>query len=86
MRQSSGAPKRGRESIHNWDLECDPTPDLFSKRTRFDGRCADVSLARVLVSVDGQTFSTIQQLVADEKYVIGEHASERLQERGIMVW
>ncbi len=34
----------------------------------------------------GQLFSTIQQLVADEKYVVGEHASERLDERGIMEW
>jgi hypothetical protein len=34
----------------------------------------------------GQLFSTIQQLVAEEKYVIGEHASERLDERGIMEW
>ena len=34
----------------------------------------------------GQLFSTIQQLVAEEKYVVGEHASERLEERGIMEW
>jgi hypothetical protein len=34
----------------------------------------------------GQLFITIQQLVADEKYVVGEHASERLEERGIMEW
>lgn len=34
----------------------------------------------------GQLFSTIQQLVAAEKYVVGEHASERLEERGIMEW
>jgi len=34
----------------------------------------------------GQLFKTIQQLVAAEKYVIGEHASERLEERGIMEW
>ena len=34
----------------------------------------------------GQLFKTIQQLVADEKYVVGEHASERLEERGIMEW
>jgi len=34
----------------------------------------------------GQLFDTIQQLVAEEKYVIGEHASERLEERGIMEW
>ena len=34
----------------------------------------------------GQLFSTIQKLVAEEKYVIGEHASERLEERGIMEW
>ena len=31
-------------------------------------------------------FDTIRQLVADEKYVVGEHASERLEERGIMEW
>ena len=34
----------------------------------------------------GQLFNTIQQLVTDEKYVVGEHASERLEERGIMEW
>ncbi len=34
----------------------------------------------------GQLFETIRQLVAEEKYVIGEHASERLEERGIMDW
>jgi hypothetical protein len=34
----------------------------------------------------GQLFETIRQLVAEEKYVIGEHASERLDERGIMEW
>ncbi len=33
-----------------------------------------------------QLFSTIQQLVADEKYLVREHASERLEERGIMEW
>jgi hypothetical protein len=26
------------------------------------------------------------RLVAEEKYVVGEHASERLEERGIMEW
>ena len=34
----------------------------------------------------GQLFDTIQLLVAEEKYVIGQHASERLDERGIMEW
>ena len=34
----------------------------------------------------GQLFNTIQELVAEEKYVVGEHASERLEERGIMEW
>ena len=34
----------------------------------------------------GQLFDTIRQLVAEEKYVVGEHASERLEERGIMEW
>ncbi|HTU92154.1 MAG TPA: DUF4258 domain-containing protein, partial [Gemmataceae bacterium] len=34
----------------------------------------------------GQVFETIRQLVAEEKYVVGLHASERLEERGIMEW
>ena len=34
----------------------------------------------------GQLFNKIQRLVAEEKYVVGEHASERLDERGIMEW
>jgi hypothetical protein len=34
----------------------------------------------------GQLFDTIRQLVVDEQYVIGLHASERLEERGIMEW
>ena len=34
----------------------------------------------------GQLFDTLRQLVAEEKYVIGQHASERLEERGIMEW
>lgn len=32
----------------------------------------------------GQLFETIKSLVVDEKYVVGEHASERLEERAIM--
>ena len=31
-------------------------------------------------------FDTIRRLVAEEKYVVGQHASERLEERGIMEW
>src|SRR5438132_12299426 len=34
----------------------------------------------------GKLLDTIRQLVTDEKYVIGQHASERLEERGIMEW
>ena len=34
----------------------------------------------------GQLFDIIRQLVADEKYAVGQHASERLEERGIMEW
>ena len=33
-----------------------------------------------------QLFETIRQLVAEEKYLVGLHASERLEERGIMEW
>jgi hypothetical protein len=34
----------------------------------------------------GQLFDTIQRLVDEEKYVVGDHASDRLEERGIMEW
>ena len=31
-------------------------------------------------------FDTIRRLVDEEKYLVGQHASERLDERGIMEW
>ena len=34
----------------------------------------------------GSLFETIRQLIAEEKYVVGQHASERLDERGILEW
>ena len=34
----------------------------------------------------GRLFELIRQLAAEEKYVVGQHASERLDERGIMEW
>jgi hypothetical protein len=34
----------------------------------------------------GRLFATIRQLVAEEKYVVGQHAAERLEERSIMEW
>lgn len=34
----------------------------------------------------GQLLVTIRRLVAEEKYVVGQHASERLEERGILEW
>lgn len=34
----------------------------------------------------GQLFNEIRHLVADEKYIVGLHASERLEERGIIDW
>ena len=34
----------------------------------------------------GHLLATIRRLVAEEKYVVGWHASEQLQERGIMEW
>jgi len=34
----------------------------------------------------GRLFDTIRQLVAEENYVVGQHASERLEERDIMEW
>ena len=34
----------------------------------------------------GRLLDEIRRLVAEERYVIGQHASERLDERGIMEW
>ena len=34
----------------------------------------------------GQLFDVVRQLVAEEHYIVGQHASERLEERGIMEW
>lgn len=34
----------------------------------------------------GQLFRTIRSLVLQNRYLIGEHAAERLEERGIMEW
>jgi hypothetical protein len=34
----------------------------------------------------GKLHTTIRQLVVENKYAIGEHAAERLEERGIMEW
>lgn len=34
----------------------------------------------------GQLFDTIKDLIAKERYIVGEHASERLVDRGIMEW
>ena len=34
----------------------------------------------------GQLFQKIRELVIAEKYLIGQHASERLEQRGIMEW
>lgn len=34
----------------------------------------------------GELFNSIRKLVSEGQYVVGEHASERLEERGIMEW
>ena len=41
---------------------------------------------QLALNVMGQFFNIIRQLVAEEKYVVGQHAAERLEERGIMEW
>ena len=33
-----------------------------------------------------QLFQKLKTLVFEDRYVIGQHASERLEERGIMEW
>ena len=34
----------------------------------------------------GELFKTIRRLAAEARYVVGHHASERLEKRGIMEW
>ncbi|MEO6812065.1 MAG: DUF4258 domain-containing protein [Isosphaeraceae bacterium] len=34
----------------------------------------------------GQLFDLIRDLVDEDKYVVGKHAAERLEERGILEW
>ena len=34
----------------------------------------------------GKLFQQIQSLVEEGRYIIGQHASERLEERGILEW
>jgi hypothetical protein len=34
----------------------------------------------------GKLFDSLKSMVADGAYVVSEHASERLEERGIMEW
>jgi hypothetical protein len=34
----------------------------------------------------GRRFKTIRTLVAEGRYVIGQHAAERLDERGVLEW
>ncbi len=34
----------------------------------------------------GRLFEEIRRLVAEERYVVGEHAAERLEERDILEW
>jgi hypothetical protein len=34
----------------------------------------------------GELFNTIRALVAEGRYVVGQHAAERLDERGALEW
>ncbi|WP_152049385.1 DUF4258 domain-containing protein [Tautonia marina] len=34
----------------------------------------------------GELFEIIRRLVAEDRYLVGNHASERLEERGILEW
>ena len=78
---SAGAP--GGFRTHTYRLK--PTGAAFAftapGRTSLSRR-----LSRREGMAMGQLFETIRQLVAEEKYVVGQHASERLEERGIMEW
>jgi hypothetical protein len=49
-------------------------------------RASDRLLRNSKIVSMGQLFQAIRQLVADDKYVVRQHASERLEERGIMEW
>jgi len=34
----------------------------------------------------GRLFDTVRELVSLDRYLVGQHAAERLEERGIMEW
>jgi hypothetical protein len=34
----------------------------------------------------GRLFNTIRSLVSEGRYVVGQHAAERLEERGLLEW
>lgn len=34
----------------------------------------------------GRLWETIRQLITEERYVVGQHAAERLDERGLLEW
>lgn len=73
-----------------------PLIDINRKQIQYDdqqSRALDGSVFRPIIlqlprqialNLMGQLFNTIRQLVAEEKYVVGQHAAERLEERGIM--
>ncbi len=42
-----------------------------------------VSRPRTSTMPRGSLYDTIQRLVAEDKYIVGEHVAERLEERGI---
>ena len=39
-----------------------------------------------MTEATGQLFVTIKRLVASERYVVSQHAAERLEERGVLEW
>jgi hypothetical protein len=58
-----------------------------AKQERRRRRAADVVVGDIGEGHGmGRLFDTVRQLVQESKYVIGQHASERLEQRGIMEW
>ena len=72
---------QGRRSANDLSFSLFETQAVFF--------CKNVALSRGSETRSepmGQLFGAIRQLIADEKYIVGEHASDRLDERGIMEW
>ena len=65
-------------------LSIQPESGSLQYLTASSKTCTILTIVEAFVM--GKLFETVRQLVAEQKYIVGQHASERLEERGIMEW